>query len=191
MVYLYVDPASRDLDNPRLPEYHLAAVAGDVRGKDNLLVRIQSRCFLGEVFGDLTCDCAEQKVMAMQQIQREGFGVLVYLMQEGKGVGLLNKVRAAALAQSGGLDMYDAFIRLGFPPDMRSYAPAAEILEDLGVVPPVRLLTNNPDKITQLAAHGIEATVVPLQVPVTAANLASLLYRRDKLGHWLKLGPLA
>jgi 3,4-dihydroxy 2-butanone 4-phosphate synthase / GTP cyclohydrolase II len=182
-LHYFEDPNSKDLDNPRIPEYHLALTLGEVRGKDNLLTRINSRCWPGETLGSAECDCAQQKDMALQMIQQEGSGLFIYLMQEGKGIGLVNKMRAEQLKHEKGMDMYDAFIELGFPPDARSYEPAAQIMRELGVVSPIRLLTNNPDKLEQIAQYGFEAEAVPILVPVTDANLPSFRYKAGKLRH--------
>ncbi len=151
------------------------------------MVRIHSRCHTGETFGDLECDCGEQRDLALERLQEEGHGVFVYLMQEGKGIGLANKSRVKALAHERGIDMYEACVELGFPVDARSYEPAAQILRDLGVESPIRLLTNNPNKIGQLEEYGIEAIRVPLQATPTKHNIASLRYRRSRLGHLLDL----
>ena len=161
---------------------HVAIVLGDVRGED-VLVRMHSECMTSEVFGSLKCDCAEQLRAAMDEIQREGRGVLVYLRQEGRGIGLSNKLRAYAL-QREGLDTVDANDALGLPIDARRYEGAAAMLRQLGVES-VRLLTNNPDKVEALASSGIPVRAVPLVVPASAESLSYLESKRDRMRHQL------
>ena len=146
------------------------------------LVRLHSACLTGEALGSLRCDCGEQLETALAVIAREGCGALVYLMQEGRGIGLLNKIRAYAL-QDRGYDTIDANLALGFPTDLRNYAVAAEILADRRVRK-VRLLTNNPEKPASLAAHGVAVTAcVPMQVTVQAENRAYVRTKIERLGH--------
>jgi len=186
--HLYERLGSTDLDNASPNEHHLALVVGDVYGQENTLVRINSRCFLNESLGDLECECAQQLHEAQRMIQEEGSGVLIYLNQEGKGVGLPNKIKAIELVQQGKeIDLHDAYISLGLNPDGRNYRVAAEILGELGVVSPVRLLTNNPEKIEQITEYGIKAIHIPFEMEVTKHNLASLTYKQEKQGHMLNL----
>ncbi len=161
---------------------HLAVIAGEP--DDDALVRIHSECLTGEVFGSLKCECGPQLHESLELIQREG-GVLIYLRgHEGRGIGLVNKLRAYKL-QEGGLDTFDANLALGFPADQRDYGAAVAILEDLGITS-VRLLTNNPDKAQQIAAHGIRvAERIPLLVGVGEFNHDYLDAKRDRMGHTL------
>ncbi|GAA3738276.1 bifunctional 3,4-dihydroxy-2-butanone-4-phosphate synthase/GTP cyclohydrolase II [Leifsonia bigeumensis] len=161
---------------------HVAVIAGDPG--DNPIVRVHSECLTGEVFGSLKCECGPQLNESLELIQRDG-GILVYLRgHEGRGIGLVNKLRAYKL-QEGGLDTLDANLALGFPADLRDYGAAVAILEDLGVSS-VRLLTNNPDKAKQLAAHGVTVSeLVPLLVGVGEFNHGYLDAKRDRMGHHL------
>ncbi|HET8896049.1 MAG TPA: GTP cyclohydrolase II, partial [Protaetiibacter sp.] len=161
---------------------HLAVIAGEPGA--NPLVRIHSECLTGEVFGSLKCECGPQLHESLELIQREG-GIVVYLRgHEGRGIGLVNKLRAYKL-QEGGLDTFDANLALGFPVDARDYGAAVAILEDLGI-DSVRLLTNNPDKARQLKAHGmIVSELVPLLVGVGEFNHGYLDVKRDRMGHRL------
>lgn len=164
--------------------HHLALVKGSVQGKEGVLVRVHSQCLTGDVFSSLRCDCGEQLRRSLQLIQEEGEGVLVYMRQEGRGLGLLNKCKAYAL-QDQGLDTVEANERLGFPPDLRDYGIGAQILVDLGLSR-VRLLTNNPRKIVGLEGYGLEVTErVPILAKPTPKNLKYLVTKRDRLGHLL------
>ncbi len=163
---------------------HLALVKGDLTGKANVLVRMHSECLTGDVFGSQRCDCGEQLAAAMQRIQQEGLGALVYLRQEGRGIGLGNKLRAYAL-QDQGMDTVEANEHLGFKPDLRDYGIGAQILLDLGLHS-VRLLTNNPRKIVGLDGYDIEITGrEPLKVEPGEHNSRYLDTKRIKLGHIL------
>jgi 3,4-dihydroxy 2-butanone 4-phosphate synthase/GTP cyclohydrolase II len=164
---------------------HVAVVSGDVH-PHGTLVRVHSECLTGEAFGSLKCECGPQLDAALDEIQREG-GVVVYLRgHEGRGIGLVNKLRAYRL-QEDGLDTLDANIALGLPADARDYGAASAILQDMGVED-VRLLTNNPEKVRQLEAHGVRVTErVPLVVGVTASNAGYLATKRDRMGHRLVL----
>ncbi len=185
LVHLYEDPSSKDKDDPFIVKHHLALTMGEVNNKANVLVRVQSKCLLNETFGDLECDCGQQLHHAMELIAQKGEGIIVYLMQDGKGIGLANKIKAIKVCQEKGMDMYDAFIDLGFKPDERSYDVVADILEDLGVQSPIQLMTNSPDKIQQLAECGIQANRVAIEMPVTDYNRKSLTYKKNKMGHLL------
>ena len=168
------------LDQPRLglnPE-------PDEERREDVLVRVHSECLTGDVFHSLRCDCGDQLAAALAMIEREGEGVLLYLSQEGRGIGLLNKLRAYKL-QEAGLDTVDANVALGLPADLRDYGVGAQILDDLGVRA-VRLMTNNPAKAEGLAGYGFEITErVPLIVEPTTDNGAYLSAKRRKLGHLL------
>lgn len=168
---------------------HLALVMGDVADQRDVLVRVHSECFTGDVLGSLRCDCGEQLHQAMHQIAEEGRGVLIYLRQEGRGIGLLNKLRAYNL-QDVGYDTVDANLLLGHQADERDYTSAALILKDLGVRS-IRLLTNNPLKIEDLQRLGILVTArLALQTGVTAENAGYLITKAQRMNHLLSLGPL-
>ncbi|MEP6473037.1 MAG: GTP cyclohydrolase II, partial [Gemmatimonadota bacterium] len=163
---------------------HVALVRGEVHGKPSVLVRMHSKCLTGDVFGSQRCDCGVQLRAAMQKIGEAGSGVIVYLDQEGRGIGLLNKVKAYAL-QDGGQDTVQANQRLGFAPDLRNYGIGAQILRDLGLSS-IRIMTNNPRKLVGLEGYGLEITErVPLLSDPTLENRAYLNVKRDKLGHLL------
>ncbi|HEX5387547.1 MAG TPA: bifunctional 3,4-dihydroxy-2-butanone-4-phosphate synthase/GTP cyclohydrolase II [Gemmatimonadales bacterium] len=163
---------------------HVALVMGDVAEQPNILVRMHSKCLTGDVFGSHRCDCGTQLHTAMQLVGREGRGVIVYLDQEGRGIGLLNKIRAYAL-QDSGADTVQANQRLGFPPDLRNYGIGAQILRDLGLSS-IRVMTNNPRKLVGLEGYGLEIVErVPLIASPTQANQSYLDVKRDKLGHLL------
>ncbi len=163
---------------------HLALVKGDIAGKANVLVRMHSECLTGDVFGSQRCDCGEQLAAAMRQIEAEGLGAIVYLRQEGRGIGLGNKLKAYAL-QDEGMDTVEANERLGFKPDLRDYGIGAQILLDLGLSS-IRLLTNNPRKIVGLDGYDIEITGrEPLKIEPGEFNSKYLDTKRSKLGHIL------
>ncbi len=165
-------------------KHHVALVKGDVDGGSDVLVRVHSECLTGDVFHSLRCDCGEQLESALAMIEHEGRGVLLYLSQEGRGIGLLNKLRAYKL-QEEGLDTVDANLRLGLPADLRDYGIGAQILVDLGLTS-IRILTNNPKKISGLGGYGLSVTE---QVPIVHAsnphNEAYLRAKRDRMGHTL------
>lgn len=171
-------------------EIDLALVLGKVNGEEPVLVRLHSECLTGEVFGSQRCDCGSQLEMAMQRIAVEGRGVIVYLRQEGRGIGLLNKIRAYHL-QDQGLDTVEANFQLGFPADLRNYREAALILRDLGIQR-VRLMTNNPRKVAALEELGFTVVErVSIELPPTEHNHRYLRTKRDKLGHLVLLQELA
>jgi 3,4-dihydroxy 2-butanone 4-phosphate synthase/GTP cyclohydrolase II len=165
-------------------KHHVALVRGDVDGAENVLVRVHSECLTGDVFHSLRCDCGEQLEQALQRIASEDCGVLLYMAQEGRGIGLLNKLRAYEL-QENGLDTVEANLELGFAPDMRDYGIGNQILADLGLTT-VRILTNNPKKIIGIEGFGVEVVEqVPIETAPTAENVRYLATKRDKLGHKL------
>src|ERR1022692_1404685 len=171
-------------------KHHVALVKGDVAGRDDVLVRVHSECLTGDVFHSLRCDCGEQLESALAMIEQEGRGVLLYLSQEGRGIGLLNKLRAYKL-QEEGLDTVDANLRLGLPADLRDYGIGAQILVDLGLTS-IRILTNNPKKISGLAGYGLSvADQVPIEQLPNPHNEAYLRTKREKLGHTLHHQGLA
>ena len=165
-------------------KHHVAMVKGDVDGKEDVLVRVHSECLTGDVFHSQRCDCGQQLEDALTRIEDEGQGVLLYLAQEGRGIGLLNKLRAYKL-QEDGLDTVDANLELGLPADLRDYGIGAQILVDLGLSS-IRLLTNNPKKIVGLEGYGLTVTdQIPIQHPPTAHNADYLRTKRDRMGHLL------
>jgi 3,4-dihydroxy 2-butanone 4-phosphate synthase/GTP cyclohydrolase II len=163
---------------------HVALVKGDVEGAENVLVRVHSECLTGDVFHSLRCDCGEQLEQALAQIEEEGTGVLLYMAQEGRGIGLLNKLRAYEL-QEQGFDTVEANLELGFPADARDYGIGNQILADLGLTT-LRILTNNPKKLVGIDGFGLTVVEqVPIEVPPQAENRQYLETKRDKLGHRL------
>lgn len=168
---------------------HIALVKGEVNPEEPVLVRVHSECLTGDVFGSQRCDCGEQLHYAMQKIEEEGTGVLLYLRQEGRGIGLKHKIMAYKL-QENGLDTVEANVELGFVPDMRDYGIGAQILEDLQVRK-MRLLTNNPKKFIGLTGYGLEvAERVPIEMESNENNRHYLKTKRDKLGHLIMLTDL-
>jgi 3,4-dihydroxy 2-butanone 4-phosphate synthase/GTP cyclohydrolase II len=165
-------------------KHHLALVKGEVEGEENVLVRVHSECLTGDVFHSLRCDCGEQLAQALLRIEAEERGVLLYMAQEGRGIGLLNKLRAYEL-QENGLDTVEANLELGFPADAREWGIGNQILADLGLST-IRILTNNPRKISGLEGFGLTVVEqVPIEVPPNVENKRYLTTKRDKLEHRL------
>ena len=170
--------------------HHLAVVKGDVSGERAVLVRVHSECLTGDVFGSLRCDCGDQLKYALRMIEKEGIGVVLYMRQEGRGIGLRDKIKAYKL-QDKGHDTVEANLMLGFPPDLRDYGIGAQILADLGIKK-IRLMTNNPKKIVGLEGYDLEIVErIPIEVPVTRENAFYMQTKRDKMGHILSMDKVS
>ena len=165
----------------------MALVKGEIDPDHAVLVRVHSECLTGDAFGSRRCDCGEQLRATMKMIEAEGAGVLLYMRQEGRGIGLKNKIKAYGLQDQEGLDTVEANERLGFPPDMRDYGVGAQILVDLGVRK-MRLITNNPGKRAGIEGYGLSIIDrVPLEIKPNEKNLEYLRTKKEKLGHVLHL----
>ena len=161
---------------------HIVLIKGKPEPGDNVLTRLHSACATGDLFGSLRCDCGDQLQKSMEIIQNEGKGIIIYLQQEGRGIGLLNKIKTYKL-QEQGMDTVEANIHLGFAPDERDYSTGAEILKTLGITK-IRLLTNNPDKIENLEKHGIQVSErIPLVIGSNRFNTKYLRTKQERMGH--------
>lgn len=165
---------------------HIAVVKGDVDGKEDVLTRLHSSCLTGDALGSMRCDCGPQLHTSLALMEEEGQAILLYMQQEGRGIGLVNKIKAYQL-QDAGFDTYDANLHLGFEPDERDYEVSAAMLRKLGVKS-TKLLTNNPDKVKQLRSYGVTIkSMVPLELPVHEFDEEYMRTKKERFGHQLKL----
>ncbi|MBE0584662.1 MAG: GTP cyclohydrolase II, partial [Desulfofustis sp.] len=166
---------------------HIALIKGQIEPDSRVLVRVHSECLTGDVFGSSRCDCGAQLQAAMKMIDKEGSGIVLYMRQEGRGIGLINKIRAYRLQDEEGFDTVDANLKLGFKADLRDYGIGAQILRDLGVTK-MAMLTNNPKKIVGLEGYGIEVVDrVPIEITAGKENKEYLLCKRDRMGHLIQV----
>jgi len=185
---LYGDFKILGFANNKDQKDHIAVVKGDVFGEENVLTRLHSSCLTGDALGSMRCDCGPQLHTALSLIEEEGLAVLLYMQQEGRGIGLVNKIKAYQL-QDAGFDTFDANLHLGFEPDERDYEVSAAMLRKLGVKS-VRLLTNNPDKMKQLSSFGVDiAETVPLELPTHEHDRDYMETKMKRFGHQLNLDP--
>jgi 3,4-dihydroxy 2-butanone 4-phosphate synthase/GTP cyclohydrolase II len=176
-IIIYTDKQAHDL--------HVALVKGDITAKDDVLVRVHSECLTGDIFASLKCDCGDQLHAALDRIKHAKKGILLYMRQEGRGIGLVNKIRAYKLQNEQGLDTVEANMALGLPVDMRDYGIGAQILYDLGVRR-MRVMTNNPKKLVGLKGYGLEITGrEPIEIKPNSMNKKYLMTKKAKMGHLL------
>jgi 3,4-dihydroxy 2-butanone 4-phosphate synthase/GTP cyclohydrolase II len=171
--------------NNKDSEEHIAIMKGDVINKKGVLTRVHSSCLTGDAFGSLRCDCGPQLETALSMIEKEGTGLVVYMQQEGRGIGLLNKLRAYAL-QDDGYDTYDVNVALGFEADPRDYEISGEMIRKLGVTD-IRLITNNPEKVEQLKQFVTVSERVPLELPTSEFNEKYMETKKERFGHYLSI----
>jgi 3,4-dihydroxy 2-butanone 4-phosphate synthase/GTP cyclohydrolase II len=171
--------------NNKDSEEHIAITKGEIINKKSVLTRVHSSCLTGDAFGSLRCDCGPQLATALSMIEKKGTGLVVYMQQEGRGIGLINKLRAYAL-QDNGYDTWDANVALGFGPDTRDYEVAGEMIRKLGVTD-IRLITNNPEKVEQLNKFVTISERVPLELPLSEFNEKYMETKKERFGHYLSI----